>query len=891
MSSHQKGNFLNSYFSGVVCICSSTGTLLGTGFLIDYGNLVITCAHVLKNLKDNDVCVFFWGNTVAIPAVVEDASLNISKNKDIIVLKLLSDAPKEARRLSFGSYDGKSNDLIALGFPFSDSLQGVFAKCEIIGIDNHFGFEMFQVRSPEITLGFSGAPIVDKITEKVVAVVVSIVSADRYGKLAETAFAISGAEVYSELLRCLPSISLGLEERSTVPVAFKPFVKSEKEDGIFHSSDIGVDSPYSDLETLILNVESSPSSVSFKLLQAALNIPRLISAFNFGQYINSDFTSKVMAVAVIDTVYLIDLKTLKVTNSIKQSSRPVIVALSKDSQFLAVSNTDNKVLVWRTLDESRMAELAIDGKIEHLFFSSTNPTIISIGTWTNTKVFKITNNRVNEFTSISHERLARVFLRGAIFAGLDINEKNIIVWDLPTNKKITTIHIEYPVAGLEFADDNSTMLLGIVNSELRWWNIRSGQTERKLELGGKVNIFIKAKTSEKLVVTLMGGKVLVIDLNSRNIILSKDFPSEIKILSVESNCKKAIISHSDKNFLWDLTNDECVELPFSRFGMKSAFLRESIIILFRSNRVEFWNTNTFSRIFTMPARNIFNISVSKGISTFVGLSRPDAIKILDIGKSVITDLEFNDATNIDFNNQGTVLAASNVASEVAIWELHTKRLIRSNSGYNIALLKFVGEDKLLVINSDHTSLSILSTNRMEALITLQLAKKVKAVACNLDGTIFGLYFVDGELKVYETLTCKNIFQLLDKDIVGFFFCGQTECLIINIHGVRIVDVLSSKEFGGKHISDEIFGVDFHNWSNTICVNWGKSVGVYNLNGQPLAQIDFENTIRRVNLINNGRWIMVIDDQDRLSIFPCEINELREIALRFLSQGMNLTEYH
>jgi WD40 repeat protein len=886
MPSYQKSNFLNNYFSGVVCICSSSDALLGTGFLIDYGDLVITCAHVLKNLKD-DVRIYFWGNTVAIPAVVENASLNISKNKDIIVLKLLGDVPKDARRLSFGSYDGKRNDLITLGFPFPNSFQGIFAKCEIIGIDNHFGFEMFQVRSPEITLGFSGAPIVDKISEKVVAVVVSIVSTDRYGKLAETAFAISGAEVYSELLRCMASRSLSLEERSTVPVAFEPFVKSEKEEGIFLPSYIGVDSPYSDLETLIINVESNPSLVSFKLLRAALNTPRLITALNLGQYINSDFKSKVVAVAVIDTVYLIDLETLKVTNSIKQSSRPVIVSLSKDCQFLAVSNTDNKVLVWRIIDETCMAELAFDGKIEHLFFGTKNPTIISIGTWSMTKFFTV-SDEVNEFSSISHARLARVFLRGATFAGLDINEKNIIVWDLPTNKKITTIHIEYPVAGLEFADDKSTTLLGIVNSELRWWNIRSGQTERILELGDKVNNLIKTETAEKLVVALIGGKVLVIDLNSRSIILSKDFPNEIKILSVESNCNKAIISHSDKNFLWDLPNDECVELPFSSSGMKSVFLRESIIILFRSNRVEFWDTRTFSRIFTMPAENLYNLSVSKGITTFIGASRPDAIKILDVVESVVTDLEFNDAINMDFNSQGTVLVASNTASEVAVWELRTKRLIRSKSDYNIALLKFVGEDKFLVVNSDHTSLSILSTNRMEVLVTLRLTKKVEAVACNMDGTIFGLYFVDGELKVYETLTCKNIFQLLDKSIVRFFFCSQTECLIINVHGIRIIDILSGKEFGGKQIRDKIFGVDFHNWSNTICVNWGNSVGVYTLNGQPLAQIDFETTIQRVNLINNGRWVMVIDDQDKLSIYPCEINELREIALRFLSPGMNLT---
>lgn len=890
MSSHRKSNFVNNFFSGVVCICSPAGVPLGTGFLIDCEDLVITCAHVLQDRNNREVGLKFWGHTDVIPAVVHNATLNISKDKDIAILRPLGDIPKDSYRLILGPYIGSSKELFTMGFPFPDNSQGVFAGCEVIGVDTRFGFAMLQIRSQEITLGFSGAPIVDRTSRKVIAVVTSIVSEDKYGKLAETAFAISALDVYTELLKILPEERLMFGESSSVPTAFLPFVNNENEGMQIHTLGIAGGLSNSDLETAIINAEDNPSLATFRSLRTILLSPRLLSILNVSQYVSNDFTTKVFVIAAIDTVYVIDSSTLKIKHCIKLLSQPTIVALSDDGYFLAIAHRNGTVSVWRTVDGACMVELSFDGKIEHISFSSSEPAVLCVGTWTKTTMFRISDT-IDQLWSISHTRLSKSLWRGRLFAGLDLIEKNISVWDLPTGSLITTINIEYPVSNLQFADDKSMMLLGVVNGELRWWNIHSGQAERKLALASGISAFSKDQVSDRIVVTFMGGEAGVVDINQGKTLLSRDFSDEIQTLSIESDCNKAVVAFTDRIVLWDLLNDECMELHLSNSGVRSVFLLGSVMVICRPDRVEFWDTRVFSRFFTESARKLSNLSVSKGLNPFLGASRSDSLRITDIVSAVNTKLEFRGTKSLDFNNQGTMLIACNTMPEVAIWDLQTMEKVKSNSIYDVALLKFLGDTNVLMVDKDYATLNITGNNFEEVHATLKLTKKVETVAGNIDGTIFGIYFTDGEFGVYETHTCKQVFQLVDKSILGFFFSSNTECLVISSHSIKIVDVTTGKDVTVGHFHERIFGVDFHIWSGSISVNFGKSVGIFNMLGKPLAKIDFENTIQRVNLMNNGRWLMVIDDQDVLSIYPCTIRELREVAVHFLSSEANLMNFH
>jgi S1-C subfamily serine protease len=64
------------------------------------------------------------------------------------------------------------------------------------------GVRALSLRSQEITPGFSGAPMYDTLTRRVVGLITSIAATDAHDRLAETAFAIPSealVEAYPQL--------------------------------------------------------------------------------------------------------------------------------------------------------------------------------------------------------------------------------------------------------------------------------------------------------------------------------------------------------------------------------------------------------------------------------------------------------------------------------------------------------------------------------------------------------------------------------------------------------------------------------------------------------------------------------------------------------------------
>jgi WD40 repeat protein len=76
------------------------------------------------------------------------------------------------------------------GFPDAKPVEGMPGKCEVIGRTTERGFPVLQLRSSEVTRGFSGAPVWDATLDVVIGMVASIIRQDPYGKLVETAFII-----------------------------------------------------------------------------------------------------------------------------------------------------------------------------------------------------------------------------------------------------------------------------------------------------------------------------------------------------------------------------------------------------------------------------------------------------------------------------------------------------------------------------------------------------------------------------------------------------------------------------------------------------------------------------------------------------------------------------
>jgi hypothetical protein len=867
----------DGFFSGIACICSKSGAALGTGFLIDRDDLIITCAHVIQN-QDDEILVLFWGDQVAIPAIVDKKNFGFLRDKDIAVIRLLGNPPNYAKRLSFGLYDdNEEKDLFTVGFPFSDNSQGMFAKCEIIGVDTHRGYSVFQIRSTETTLGFSGAPLINRQSGNVVAVILSIAREDAYGKLAETAFAISAHDIYTELLRNTALIKQGVLLNTDSFQRIKPFELTSTDFDRFTGSKSRL--PYN-LEDAIDNVKSDSGPATFEFLRNILSNPRLVSVFNYNKIICCDFSNELFAVAIREVTDVFNIRTMKIILSAKNLNQPISVTFSKDGSFLAIVYVDNTISICRINDSTLTDQLKIDKKIDHLLFNKTaSATIMSVSTWTRTSLYKLTND-TEELLSISHKRLSKVLLRDSFMVGLDLSERNIYVWDTLNGRLITTIAVEYPVTNLQLVDGRQLTLSGLVNNEVRWWNIKSGLLERTLLVDEKLSISVMNATSEKLISNIYGNTIALFDLRNGGEILAKEFPSVVKTLDVEADFDEIIVSLADKRYYWDLRRDICLEISSRNTAIKTAFYSKNLIVLVLKNQVEIWDTRVFLSILSMSSKGLKNISVSKGLNSFIAASQMTSIVISTVSPVIYRNIDFPSARNIELNSKESLLVANN-SSEISVWDLKSLRQIWKIYDQDSKILKFLGDDLLLRINSSNSYLEILDVNSRRVMTSLELKKKVEVVACNREGTLFCLYYVDGELCVYKANDCTKIFQMYDKSIVSLIFINQSSCLVVGSNSIRIIDTLTSKTKIIKHTQETILGADFSAWSGTICINWGNSVSIYNFDGKPIVQINSEDPIQRVGLLNNGKWVMVIDDKDLITIYTCNINELREVAVGFL----------
>jgi len=83
---------------------------------------------------------------------------------------------------------GNSN-LVTFGFPES-MLEGLNGKCEIIGTRIHNGCPVLQLRSSEVTFGFSGAPVLNLETNRIIGMINAIITPDNAGREGETALAL-----------------------------------------------------------------------------------------------------------------------------------------------------------------------------------------------------------------------------------------------------------------------------------------------------------------------------------------------------------------------------------------------------------------------------------------------------------------------------------------------------------------------------------------------------------------------------------------------------------------------------------------------------------------------------------------------------------------------------
>ncbi len=176
----------NELQAGIVRILDSDSDsdTAGTGFIVS-DKLVVTCAHVISQEEtppETVDLVFLVDDQKMFTAVVVAEYWRDQEHEDLAILRLQEPLPAKAIPLKLGtSIQIEGHQFKAYGFPQSKQNNGVWGKGEIVGQTKHEknNCDLIQLNSNEITKGFSGGPVLDQNTNRVVGVIVERTSPDK----------------------------------------------------------------------------------------------------------------------------------------------------------------------------------------------------------------------------------------------------------------------------------------------------------------------------------------------------------------------------------------------------------------------------------------------------------------------------------------------------------------------------------------------------------------------------------------------------------------------------------------------------------------------------------------------------------------------------------------
>jgi hypothetical protein len=172
-----------SMLSGIVRVAG------GTGFVATHDGLIITCAHVVNGMKVGDhIEVTLHSNGNAIVAQVE----TLREVEDVATLRLSTPSPEGVKSLLLGTTSGTSGHRFkTFGFPTTKSEEGIWGYGKVGDHTTENGSPVLQLTdSTEITQGFSGAPVLDTVTRRVIGIISKITQPDEFGRLTKTSFII-----------------------------------------------------------------------------------------------------------------------------------------------------------------------------------------------------------------------------------------------------------------------------------------------------------------------------------------------------------------------------------------------------------------------------------------------------------------------------------------------------------------------------------------------------------------------------------------------------------------------------------------------------------------------------------------------------------------------------
>ncbi len=172
----------------VVCLLDTEMMTIGTGFVVSSDGLIATCAHVINAAGSSElVHLTFYEPGVA----VEQRNLRTASilpeygraedAEDVAMLRLDGPLPAGVRPLPLGrsSSGTRWQSFLTFGFPKAKPRDGLLGECRVLGFVPENNLRLLQMWSPQVSRGFSGAPVWDEKREIVIGMVNSIVGEKR----------------------------------------------------------------------------------------------------------------------------------------------------------------------------------------------------------------------------------------------------------------------------------------------------------------------------------------------------------------------------------------------------------------------------------------------------------------------------------------------------------------------------------------------------------------------------------------------------------------------------------------------------------------------------------------------------------------------------------------
>lgn len=215
--------------SFILSVCNKSGKPVGAGF---YGTntLIVTCAHVVESAgghPDGEVQLKLDGGDL-VSAKVLSKYWRAPTSEDVAVLELFKVPPNNISTATFGKTDTiTEHNFRTYGYPDVGGIAGLIGTGVILGKTTIKDQSVLQLRSKEVTPGFSGAPVFDTESRRVVGMVTTIAPPDQYQRMGETAFA-TPAETLANI--CPEFKILAPENTSPYQDVFRMIIQNKTEE-------------------------------------------------------------------------------------------------------------------------------------------------------------------------------------------------------------------------------------------------------------------------------------------------------------------------------------------------------------------------------------------------------------------------------------------------------------------------------------------------------------------------------------------------------------------------------------------------------------------------------------------------------------------------------------